>query len=253
MLKRKLMHPIAALAALAMTGTALADGAVITGQISYRERIALPDNAVAEVQLVDVSRADAPAITLASQTIDPAGQVPISFALDFDPTEIASGHSYAIEARISVADELWFINDTRYSIDPLTYTGSIDMLLVRAGGTEAASDAGLAGTSWRLVSLSGQDTPDDIETTFAVNAEGGINGKGGCNGYGGTVTYEGENGIAFSEVFSTMMYCEPSMAQERAFFDALDASQSYAIDGETLTLLDADGVALATLIATQAD
>ena len=47
----------------------------------YRERIALPPNAVLSVQLADVSLADAPAAILGEQKIDPAGQVPIKFEI----------------------------------------------------------------------------------------------------------------------------------------------------------------------------
>lgn len=39
----------------------------ITGSVAYRERIALPDNAVVTVYLQDVSLADAPATVIAKQ------------------------------------------------------------------------------------------------------------------------------------------------------------------------------------------
>ncbi|MDH3787302.1 MAG: YbaY family lipoprotein, partial [Xanthomonadales bacterium] len=41
--------------------------AVVSGTVSYRERMALSDNAVVEISLQDVSRADAPAIEIARQ------------------------------------------------------------------------------------------------------------------------------------------------------------------------------------------
>ena len=56
--------------------------AVLTGTVTYRERIALPPNARVEVRLEDVSQADAPADEIASQTIAANGkQVPIPFEL----------------------------------------------------------------------------------------------------------------------------------------------------------------------------
>src|SRR6516225_3433270 len=50
----------------------------ISGNVAYRERIALPENAVLIVQLQDVSFADAPAKVIAEQKITFAGrQVPL--------------------------------------------------------------------------------------------------------------------------------------------------------------------------------
>lgn len=58
---------------------------VLAGEVLYRERIALPPNAVVSVQLADVSLADAPAAIVGEQTVEPAGQVPVKFAIRFDP------------------------------------------------------------------------------------------------------------------------------------------------------------------------
>jgi putative lipoprotein len=91
---------------------------VITGEVSYRERIALPPNAVLTVRLSDVSLADAPETVVAEQKIDPAGQVPIKFELKLDPAIVQPNVNYALQARITVDDTLMFTNDERYSVDP---------------------------------------------------------------------------------------------------------------------------------------
>ena len=51
----------------------------VTGTVTYRERIALTPEAMVEVQLLDVSIADASAKLIAEQTIKPQHQVPIPF------------------------------------------------------------------------------------------------------------------------------------------------------------------------------
>ena len=242
--------PLALIAALALTGTALADGAVITGDIIYRERIALPPNAVAEVSLVDVSRADAAGTVISSQTIDPAGQVPIGFALDFDPAAIAEGASYALQARISVDDTLWFINDTRIDIAPLTHTGAVEVMVVRASGEETATVETLGGTRWELVSIGEADVAEGVTTTLNIGEDNSIGGNGGCNTYGGSISYTGDAGISIREVFSTMMACsEPAMSQERDFFNALNAATQFSMSGDVLTLTDDEGTALVALKA----
>ncbi|HEY7556336.1 MAG TPA: YbaY family lipoprotein [Candidatus Binatia bacterium] len=56
--------------------------AMVTGTVTYRERIALSADAVVEVRLSDVSRQDVAAPVVAETTVRPAGrQVPIPFEL----------------------------------------------------------------------------------------------------------------------------------------------------------------------------
>ncbi len=105
--------------------------AYVTGSVTYRERIALPDDAVVEVQLQDVSLADAPATVLASQRITTPGQVPIAFSLAYDPAAINEVNRYALQARIEQGNRLLFINDT---YTPVLTDGAgtrADLLLVK--------------------------------------------------------------------------------------------------------------------------
>lgn len=260
---RSVAKPIglSALAAITMAGSAFADTLTITGDIAYRERMALPLNAVATVSLIDVSLADAPSTTIAEDVIDPAGQVPIGFVIDFDPDAIAEGHSYAIAARIEVDGELWFINDTTISVEPLTRTELASVPLVNARGTEPAPQTGggkkagadfpadLAGTGWVLTMLGASPSAEGVETTLVFGeTDPSLGGIGGCNTYGGSVTVQDDGNLSISDIFSTMMACEePEMGQEHAFFDALGATSNYSIDDETLTLLDGEGNTVATL------
>lgn len=102
---------------LDINGTVMTDYAQVTGAVTYRPRIALPPDAVIEVNLVDVSRADVAAVTLASQTILVGDrQVPIPFTLVYDPEQIDPRFSYAVQARITVKDQLRFITTTRTSV-----------------------------------------------------------------------------------------------------------------------------------------
>ena len=86
--------------------------AAITGNVMYLERIALPPNAVVQVALQDVSRADAPAIVLGQQTIAASHQVPIPFRIEYDPSQIQESHTYVIRVRITVENQLRWTNTT---------------------------------------------------------------------------------------------------------------------------------------------
>ena len=111
--------------------------AQVTGTVTYRERIALPPDAIVKVQLVDVSRADASAIVLGEQLIDTAGkQVPFRFAIAYDPARIDERMTYAVQARIESGGRLLFISDQRYAVITRGAVKHVDMVL-RSAGTAA--------------------------------------------------------------------------------------------------------------------
>ena len=92
--------------------------ATVTGTIPYVEKIALPsEGVVVTVKIEDVSRADAPAVTIGQQVIEnPEQQVPIPFEIEYNPADIDERYVYALRARIEVDGKLWFINTSRYAV-----------------------------------------------------------------------------------------------------------------------------------------
>jgi len=72
----------------------------VSGTVAYRERIAMPENAL---HLRDTSRADAPARVVAQQEITfGRRQVPLPFELASEPVKIDPQHTYSVSARINV-------------------------------------------------------------------------------------------------------------------------------------------------------
>lgn len=89
----------------------------VQGTVAYRQRSALPPRAIVEVNLQDVSRQDRAAEIVSTQTIHLKGQqVPISFELSYDSTQIVSNHSYAVQVRILVDGQLRFISTSAYRV-----------------------------------------------------------------------------------------------------------------------------------------
>jgi putative lipoprotein len=110
-------RPILSFTADTTVASAATEKASVTGTITYRQRIALTPNAVIEVKLIDESRADAPAKTLAEQTIRPAGkQVPIAFELTYDPARIDPRGRYFIQVRILEGTQLRFASTDAYPV-----------------------------------------------------------------------------------------------------------------------------------------
>ena len=92
--------------------------AVVTGMVggsaTYRERIALSPEAVFEARLEDVSLADAPSELLGRTRIDAPGQVPIRFAIAYDPARIQARRTYIVRATIRDSGRLAFTTDRIY-------------------------------------------------------------------------------------------------------------------------------------------
>jgi putative lipoprotein len=90
-----------ALRALALLAAAVCTSALagtLQGTALYRERIALPPDAVFEAVLEDVSRADAPACVLNRARLDPAGNPPFRFDIAYDDAAVQPGHRYIVRA-----------------------------------------------------------------------------------------------------------------------------------------------------------
>ncbi|MEB3211114.1 MAG: YbaY family lipoprotein [Leptolyngbyaceae bacterium] len=98
----------------------------LTGTVTYRQRIALSPDAVLEVRLLDISRQDAAAETLATITVPTAGQqVPLAFQLGYHSEQILPGRTYGLQARIWVGGELQYISTSVnpvFDADPQTPT-----------------------------------------------------------------------------------------------------------------------------------
>lgn len=88
----------------------------LQGTATYRERIALPDDAVLEAELQDISRADAPAAVLGRSRLDPAGQPPFRFEIAYDDAAVQPGRRYTVRATIKHQERLLFTTDRIYPV-----------------------------------------------------------------------------------------------------------------------------------------
>lgn len=103
----------------------------VTGSIAYRERIAMPPDAVVIVTLQDSSRMDAPAIEIGAHVIDSPGQVPVPYAVGYDPAEIIENHTYTVRATISAGDDLLWTTDTSHEVITRGNPTTADLMLIR--------------------------------------------------------------------------------------------------------------------------
>jgi putative lipoprotein len=238
------------LAALALhllaAGAAMAELATIEGTATYRERMALPEGAVLEVELLDISRADASAERLASIRIKPQGQVPIAFTLHYDPALIDERFTYAVVAKLLHEQRMLFRSDTVHPVLTRGAGNQVDVTMVRipAERSEAVLPT-LLGPTWVAEDIDRRGVIDDLQSFVTFTAEGQAHGFGGCNDFSGGYEVDGDRleiGGEGRRIASTLKACTPAvMDQEARFLDALGRVRFWRIDLGLLFLLDAEG------------
>ena len=213
--------------------------ATLTGSVTYLERIALPPNAVITITLLDVSRQDV-AGTIVATTEITAGQtqVPIEFALNYNPQQIVPAGMYGVRADIHVGDSIWFATDT--AIPVITQgnpTANVELTLTSATGGEISP---IVGRFWEWVSTTegGQETEPVTagDTVLYLSPDGSASADTDCNSFGGDYTLSGTTvSIEFS--VSTLIAC-PETSTEGEFIADVESATSFAVspDGNMLTL-----------------
>jgi putative lipoprotein len=107
------------------------DRPAVRGSVAYRERIAMPPGAELTVSLLDVSRADALAVELATVVLHEPGNVPVAFELPYEPAVIDPRNSYVVRATIKVDDVLhWTTTDAIHVITG-GHPTEVDIMLTR--------------------------------------------------------------------------------------------------------------------------
>src|SRR5262249_14786937 len=103
----------------------------VKGTGTYRERMALPPDAVCQATLEDVSKADAPAEVIGQTRIDQLGNPPFRFEITYDPSHINASHRYVVRARILVNGQLFFVTDQSYPVLTAGHGNEVELLLRR--------------------------------------------------------------------------------------------------------------------------
>lgn len=218
-------------------------GAMLEGTASYRERTALPPEAMFEAQLEDVSRADAPAEMMGKTSLGSPGNPPIHFAIPYDPARIQADRSYVVRARILVGEEVFFTTDQAY---PVLTRGSPDTVSLMLRRAAATPDVTVEETYWKLSALGAEasvvrdNMPEPHLLLHAADKR--ASGSTGCNRFSGGYELNGES-LRFQPLASTLMACVDGdlSRQERAFLDALGATRSWKVTGDTLVLSGKSG------------
>jgi heat shock protein HslJ len=120
------------------------------------------------------------------------------------------------------------------------------LIVTTACGSGSAADP--TERTWRLTQLEG--APPVEGSLIDLTIQGGVaSGSAGCNNYTGSAEVNVDEGTMTRgpDIASTRMACEQAiMDQEQRYLTALTQVTTYEMANDTLTLLDANDVALAT-------
>jgi len=113
----------------------------------------------------------------------------------------------------------------------------------------APQDMSLEGKIWNLNAFNDGTNLVSVLLDTAIHVEfkdGNVSGSSGCNTYSGAFQQDGQK-LSFGTLASTLMACadEGVMKQETAYLNALAKVTHYSIEGNKLTLYDANNLIIA--------
>jgi putative lipoprotein len=251
-------------AALLMLALSLAPALAVeqitfTGEVTYRERIALPPDADLTVTLVTIDASGAPHAIGATAPIPARGQVPLQFVLNVRSDAIMDDQDYGLIAEIRASGVPVFRNFAPVLVDPLA---PLPVLIIVSFDPpppvplpeplpvegELEVTAVLFDAIWTVRNISGHAVLEATDVSLSIAPDRRAGGNGGCNSYFTEAMFDGP-ALRFGPIAGTRMACDSAvMQQEAAFFAALAATASYELDGGTLYLLDVDGNQVVRLV-----
>jgi putative lipoprotein len=213
------------------------DGTTLTGTLAYRERVALPADAIAEISLVDATTQDVAAPVIAKATLQSEGkQVPLPFSLHYDASRIDKTHLYTARATIRSGGQLLFTTDQVRGVITQGNPTHVDLILTRVDPEAATATGDLSGSSWVLEDLNGAGVVEGTHVTLDFAEKGRATGNGSCNRYFSTVDISGSS-IRFGAVGATRMACAtPVSLQEVKYFEALESAHRFTLESNTLSI-----------------
>jgi putative lipoprotein len=116
--------------------------AKVSGSIAYRDRIFLPQNAVATVELREAYNASSPGIAIGHQHISEIRQIPIPFEVEYDPGDVNPRKTYIVTATITAANRPLYSTVQQYAVitNGRPQTASIEVVKATSDLQTAAND-----------------------------------------------------------------------------------------------------------------
>lgn len=220
------------------SGSAMAKDETVSGTVTYLNRSALPPGAILDVELVDVSRADAPSVTLSSRRYAMTG-VPFPYELSYDDALIDEKMTYAIQARILKGETVLYRSTTHF---PALTGDASEQVTVFVEQMQKTTAATLDGT-WQVSEIAGRMLVSEKRPSISFQPDGMVAVDGGCNKFRGPVEISGAT-ISFSDhMAGTLMACPPPYDKlEKDLLATLGDVSGWVRNGDQLALTNGAGV-----------
>lgn len=118
----------------------------VTGRVVVartRTAVPVPADAVLEVQVADVTRADQAPLVIVRRTFTPLGQPPWPFTFRADSLSgLDSTHVYALQARVTVNGRPLLVSKKRHRLDPAHLADTLEVIVEPTGRTVGARVGG---------------------------------------------------------------------------------------------------------------
>lgn len=219
---------------------------VVSGEVMYRERIALPPGSVVTIELQEMSVETQSVSVLAEETITTNGaNVPIPFTVQYDVAAINEQSDYVLSVRIKNGEVISFA-----TIDPYPVitkgnreTGVVVMLTQQ---TEVASDNTPVPPTNQSVQLIGNDfvwkytegdtiedtdspiTPTGEQFVLRFSEDGQFTSTTDCNQVSGGYVQDGEV-LSLGPIVTTLMACDGEDSKESVYLAELGRVTSFSI------------------------
>jgi putative lipoprotein len=104
--------------------------------VGYRERVALPADAVVDIWITDITPGIIVPAVITAETSFKSGsrQVPLPFELTFDPDRIVATHRYGVRAVIKSGGNVLFQSESPTPVITQGNPTQVQLMLTRAGG-----------------------------------------------------------------------------------------------------------------------
>ena len=88
----------------------------INGYVRLPTGEMIPPSAAVQVELRDVSKADANAMLLGRDEQHGGGKTEMAYEISYDDSKVAANHTYAVSCRIIARGKLLYINNTQVAV-----------------------------------------------------------------------------------------------------------------------------------------
>jgi putative lipoprotein len=201
----------------------------LQGVVLLRPPFTLPPQAILDVQLLEVSRADAPGVLIGRSRGVPSGRSPFPVVITVLDGAIQPTSRTVLRATVRAGDRLLFTTTTVVPVQ-LGRQAPVRLEL------EAVDGGPLRGYPWLRAPAASVPAPVDAprrEQQFTLDPlTQELSGSGDCNRFGGTYQLTGDR-LRLLPLVQTQAACEPAvLADDQRFMVALGQVRRWRLDGQ---------------------